>query len=224
MLIPPELGKYISEARLKGTSDKAIRQNLENANWRAEDIDVALSAPVPIGVPSVEGKRVGRNRYLLAFLIVLVFGLGVIIVLPQTRSVVGIYALGLFKVKPSIQWAAYEAKSIELSQYPFLERYGYATGTVDIFPNTLSSLYVVPTKIIAWPTDDGEMFTDLLKSYLVSSVIVFSRDSSFLKVMPLPKVASTSPSVAWLGNRYILVHEFVPEADTLDSGNYFFVG
>lgn len=127
----------------------------------------------------------------------------------------------------AIVWQPKPPESFSVVENPIFQEYGYnwdfmfrqrGMDILKAFPNASSSLYAAQTA--------GIDYSDMTKGYPISSMLIFNKDLSFFKEMPLPKQTDgcCNAVVAWLGNRYLLVNEFIPGIFPPGAGNYFYIG
>jgi len=143
-------------------------------------------------------------------LVLLIICGAAIVFFPQIKS--------LFKPRVTISWVTSSQISFSISQYPTLKKYGYgnpallSSGVFTAIPNISSTTFAVLTPPMVWNTQGGNILTDLATEYPVTSVLVFNKDASFFKAMPLPKSGNTccKPVITWLGDRYVMAYQFFP--------------
>lgn len=159
------------------------------------------------GLPQKKSKR---GAVLAVIIVILIIAISLIFL--QLESFI--------KPQENIHWATQLTESVQLSQYPFLNQFGYATSSeqgidkIAVVSNTSSTTFAALTRGftgLVWTDSKKEVLSRLMNSYPVTSVVVFGKDNSFSKVMPLPKSDNCcKTTITWLGDRYILAYEFVP--------------
>lgn len=171
--------------------------------------------------PLVNSPEPKRSKKVIA--IIVIIGLGFIF-LPK---------IFFTNVPSNLNWEGRSPVNFSISDHSIFKQYGYDHGfiertgnTVEATPNVAGNLFTAPTVGILWSTQGNKIMTDLSKGYAVDSVMVFNKDLSFFRVMPLPKStdACCTVSTAWLGDRFLLAHIFIPGVNPPGAGSYFYVG
>lgn len=211
-----------------------------------QQVPAPLPVPTPVLVSTPTPKEHTFKVVVLLASIALILIVGFGVVLPQFFSIINVFtqvpqdqvrqALSSNYVAPGLVTVAATSSAIDWSPLPkvkfsiiinpIFQQYGYdepfmfqekGFDTIQATPNPSSTLFTADTAGIT---------TSSLKGYAVSSIMVFNKDLSFFKLMPLPKLTGgcCDAGVAWLGNRYILVNEFIAGVYPPGAGNYFYVG
>jgi len=125
---------------------------------------------------------------------------------------------------PGVVWGSRQSTIFSISDNPIFKQYGYNKpqiikgNQVSAIPNNSATLFVVPT-INRYGGDKP------LEGYATSSVMVFSKDLSIFKVIPLlPQMDAYEPlALAWLGDRFIFVNNRNSYIQSADYGNHFYI-